>query len=91
MVSSPTVRHPVTLAKEAMTLDHVSGGRFSLGLGAGGAGFDAEVFGGHALTRSQRADRLGEFVEAIDQLLRQVRGPVRPCRAGSDPRTRWRV
>jgi alkanesulfonate monooxygenase SsuD/methylene tetrahydromethanopterin reductase-like flavin-dependent oxidoreductase (luciferase family) len=37
MVSSRTVRHPVTLAKEAMTLDHVSGGRFSLG--AGGAGF----------------------------------------------------
>lgn len=71
MVSSPTVRHPVTLAKEAMTLDHVSGGRFTLGLGAGGTGFDAEVFGGHALTRSQRAGRLGEFVEAIDQLLRQ--------------------
>jgi alkanesulfonate monooxygenase SsuD/methylene tetrahydromethanopterin reductase-like flavin-dependent oxidoreductase (luciferase family) len=71
MVASPAFRHPVTLAKEAMTLDHVSGGRFTLGVGAGGTGFDTEVFGGHAPTRSQRAERLGEFVEAIDQLLRQ--------------------
>ena len=71
MVASPTFRHPVTLAKEAMTLDHVSGGRFTLGVGAGGTGFDAEVFGGRAPTRSQRAARLAEFVEAVDQLLRR--------------------
>jgi alkanesulfonate monooxygenase SsuD/methylene tetrahydromethanopterin reductase-like flavin-dependent oxidoreductase (luciferase family) len=71
LVASPTFRHPVTLAKEAMTLDHVSGGRFTLGVGAGGTGFDAEVFGGHAPSRSQRAARLEEFVEVIDQLLRR--------------------
>ena len=38
MVASPNFRHPVTLAKEAMTLDHVSGGRLTLGIGAGGTG-----------------------------------------------------
>src|SRR3954467_12632434 len=50
LVASPNFRHPVTLAKEAMTLDHISGGRFTLGLGAGGTGFDATVFGGEPLS-----------------------------------------
>src|ERR1041384_674352 len=35
MVASPTFRHPVTFAKELLTLDHISGGRFTLGVGAG--------------------------------------------------------
>ncbi|NEE00105.1 LLM class flavin-dependent oxidoreductase [Phytoactinopolyspora halotolerans] len=71
MVAAPTFRHPVTLAKEAMTLDHVSGGRLTLGLGAGRAGFDSDVFGGPAPTRSELAARFAEFVEAIDRLLRE--------------------
>src|SRR6185437_15172338 len=45
MVVSPTFRHPLPFAKEAMTLDHVSDGRLTLGLGAGGTGFDATVLG----------------------------------------------
>ena len=45
MVASPNLRHPVTLAQDAVTLDHVSSGRFVLGVGAGGLGFDAKVFG----------------------------------------------
>jgi alkanesulfonate monooxygenase SsuD/methylene tetrahydromethanopterin reductase-like flavin-dependent oxidoreductase (luciferase family) len=35
MVSPATFRHPSELAKLATTADHVSGGRFELGLGAG--------------------------------------------------------
>ena len=54
MVASPNFRHPVTLAKEAMTLDHVSGGRLTLGLGAGGPGFDATVLGGARRRRAAR-------------------------------------
>ena len=69
MVSSPNFRHPVALAKDAMTLDHVSGGRLTLGIGAGGIGFDATVLGGEVLPPRVRADRLGEFVEVVGGLL----------------------
>jgi alkanesulfonate monooxygenase SsuD/methylene tetrahydromethanopterin reductase-like flavin-dependent oxidoreductase (luciferase family) len=71
MVASPNFRHPVTLAKDAMTLDHVSQGRLTLGVGAGGTGFDATVLGDELLTPLERAQRLAEFVELLDQLLRQ--------------------
>lgn len=71
MVTSPTFRHPVGLAKEAMTLDHVSGGRLTLGIGAGGTGFDATVLGEAVLSPGRRAARLTEFVDVLDGLLRQ--------------------
>src|ERR1041384_7308319 len=35
-VSSPNFRHPYVLARDAITLDDASGGRFVLGVGAGG-------------------------------------------------------
>jgi alkanesulfonate monooxygenase SsuD/methylene tetrahydromethanopterin reductase-like flavin-dependent oxidoreductase (luciferase family) len=69
MVASPNLRHPLTAAKDAMTLDHISGGRFILGLGAGTAGFDATVFGEDALSPGRRADRLAEYLEVTGGLL----------------------
>ncbi len=80
MVSSPNFRHPVTLAKEAMTLDHVSGGRVTLGVGAGGTGFDATVLGPVLGPASgSRSARFAEFVAVLDDLLRSPayshRGP----------------
>jgi alkanesulfonate monooxygenase SsuD/methylene tetrahydromethanopterin reductase-like flavin-dependent oxidoreductase (luciferase family) len=68
MVASPNLRHPVTLAQDAITLDHVSNGRVELGVGAGGIGFDATVFGREPLTRPELVARLGEFVELLSRL-----------------------
>lgn len=68
LVASPNFRHPVNLAKEALTLDHISGGRLTLGIGAGGTGYDATVFDDEVLTPRERADRLGDFLEVLDGL-----------------------
>jgi alkanesulfonate monooxygenase SsuD/methylene tetrahydromethanopterin reductase-like flavin-dependent oxidoreductase (luciferase family) len=72
-VASPNFRHPVPFAKELMTLDELSQGRFVLGVGAGGTGFDATVLGGAEPTAGERVARLAEFVEALDLLLTQRR------------------
>jgi alkanesulfonate monooxygenase SsuD/methylene tetrahydromethanopterin reductase-like flavin-dependent oxidoreductase (luciferase family) len=71
LVASPNFRHPVNLAKEAMTLDHVSSGRVVLGVGAGGPGFDATVLGGPAPSGAELAGRFEEFVTVLDELLRE--------------------
>src|SRR5438309_11291362 len=68
LVTSPNFRHPVTLAKELITLDDVSGGRITLGIGAGGNGFDATALGQEPWTPRERADRFGEFVPLLDRL-----------------------
>ncbi|MFF3754797.1 LLM class flavin-dependent oxidoreductase [Streptomyces sp. NPDC002018] len=69
LVTSPNFRHPVTLAKDLLTLDDVSDGRITLGIGAGGTGFDATVLGQEAWTPRERADRFAEFVPLLDRLL----------------------
>ncbi|MFJ6907901.1 LLM class flavin-dependent oxidoreductase [Streptomyces griseoluteus] len=69
LVTSPNFRHPVTLAKELISLDDISGGRVTLGIGAGGSGFDATVLGQEAWSPRERADRFAEFVTLLDRLL----------------------
>ncbi|MCM2578548.1 LLM class flavin-dependent oxidoreductase [Streptomyces meridianus] len=69
LVTSPNFRHPVTLAKELISLDDISGGRVALGIGAGGVGFDASALGQEPWTPKERADRFGEFVPLLDRLL----------------------
>jgi alkanesulfonate monooxygenase SsuD/methylene tetrahydromethanopterin reductase-like flavin-dependent oxidoreductase (luciferase family) len=71
MVASPNFRHPVVLAKDAITIDDISCGRFVLGIGAGSpdAG-DANVVDGATLPAPDRGARFREFVELTDRLLR---------------------
>lgn len=72
LVTSPNFRHPVTLAKELITLDDVSDGRVTLGIGAGGNGFDATALrkaDEEAWTPRERADHFGEFLPLLDRLL----------------------
>lgn len=69
LVTSPNFRHPVNLAKELITLDDISGGRVTLGIGAGGTGFDATALGQDPWSPRERADRLAEFVPLLDRLL----------------------
>ncbi|MBN3929351.1 LLM class flavin-dependent oxidoreductase [Streptomyces verrucosisporus] len=69
LVTSPNFRHPVTLAKELISLDDISGGRITLGVGAGGSGFDATALGQEPWTPRERADRFAEFVPLLDRLL----------------------
>jgi alkanesulfonate monooxygenase SsuD/methylene tetrahydromethanopterin reductase-like flavin-dependent oxidoreductase (luciferase family) len=75
LVSSPNYRHPVTLAKEAMTVDDVSGGRLTLGIGAGSISHDAVMLGQAPLSDADRAARLEEFTAHLDVLLRQRETP----------------
>jgi alkanesulfonate monooxygenase SsuD/methylene tetrahydromethanopterin reductase-like flavin-dependent oxidoreductase (luciferase family) len=69
LVTNPNFRHPVTLAKDLITLDDVSGGRVTLGIGAGTTGFDATVLGNNPWSPSERAARFAEFVDLLDRLL----------------------
>ncbi|MEU6766441.1 LLM class flavin-dependent oxidoreductase [Streptomyces sp. NPDC046853] len=72
LVTSPNFRHPVTLAKELITLDDVSDGRITLGIGAGGNGFDATALrkaSEEPWTPRERADHFGEFLPLLDRLL----------------------
>lgn len=70
LVASPNFRHPVPFAQDIMTLDHVSGGRFDLGIGAGGTGADATVLGDAAPSPRERAARFEVFLRMTDELLR---------------------
>ncbi|GAB2952689.1 LLM class flavin-dependent oxidoreductase [Micromonospora polyrhachis] len=73
LVASPNFRHPVSFARQVTTLDDVSNGRVLLGIGVGGLGFDAAVLGAEPLTPRQRVDRLAEFTELFDRILREDR------------------
>ncbi|MCU1491564.1 MAG: hypothetical protein JWM85_2969 [Acidimicrobiaceae bacterium] len=71
LVTSPNFRHPVPLAKEVMTLDDLSGGRLTLGIGAGADSEDARVLGKPPWGQGERTSRFEEFCELLDRLLTQ--------------------
>jgi len=68
-----TYRHPGVLAKQAVTVDHLSGGRLEFGLGAGWAQNEHSMLGLEFGTANDRADRLEEGVQIIRSLWTQPR------------------
>jgi len=70
MVTNITFHNPAVLARQALTVDHVSGGRLELGIGAGGAPSDHDMTGVRYWDPPERAARLREFTEVVDQMLR---------------------
>ena len=68
LVTGNTYRNPALLAKMATTVDIISGGRLSLGIGA--AWFEPEhiAYGFPFYTAKERADRLAESLEVITKL-----------------------
>ena len=58
LVSPLTFRHPAVHLKAAVTLDQMSGGRFSLGIGAGWMELEHDSFGLELYPMTERFDRL---------------------------------
>jgi alkanesulfonate monooxygenase SsuD/methylene tetrahydromethanopterin reductase-like flavin-dependent oxidoreductase (luciferase family) len=65
LVLCDAFRHPAQLSREALTIDHVSGGRFELGLGSGSVPAEFRRFGIDAGDAAARVERLGETLEVL--------------------------
>jgi len=70
LVTLMAFRNPAFLAKQALTVDHLSGGRLELGLGAGGQWIDHQMAGIDVWSPAEQAERFREVVEIVDHLLR---------------------
>jgi F420-dependent oxidoreductase-like protein len=68
MVTGNTYRHPGVLAKMAVTVDHLSGGRLEFGLGAAWAEIEHTMLGLPFGTVGRRIRAMGEALEVIKAL-----------------------
>lgn len=69
MVNGMHHRHPAVTANMAATLDHISDGRFELGMGAGWNFQESDAYGMPLGTLRERSDRFEEGMEVIVSLL----------------------
>jgi probable F420-dependent oxidoreductase len=65
------MREPVYLAKQAMTLDHMSNGRFILGVGLGAYREEFTSWGGKRVEGARRGDLMDEGLAALKLLLEE--------------------
>jgi F420-dependent oxidoreductase-like protein len=70
LVSPVSFRHPTMTARMAAAVDDLSGGRLTLGLGAGWQEREHRNYGWDLLDIPQRFDRFEEGLEVITRLLR---------------------
>ena len=70
LVLCDSFRHPAVLAREAVTIDHASGGRFEIGIGWGSVPDEIERFGIGSTDAGLRVDRLKESLEIMNALWR---------------------
>lgn len=68
LVLCDAFRQPTMLAREAVTLDHFSGGRFELGIGSGSVPEEFTTYGITPTSAKARTDRLTESLEVITRL-----------------------
>lgn len=68
LVLCDAMRHPAVLARQAVTLDHASGGRFELGLGWGSVPQELETFGVASAAARSRVDRMSETLDLLRAL-----------------------
>jgi F420-dependent oxidoreductase-like protein len=71
LVTGNTYRHPVLLAKQAVTVDHLSGGRLEFGIGAAWAEIEHSMYGIEGL--DHRVGRLSESLKIIKSLWTEER------------------
>jgi F420-dependent oxidoreductase-like protein len=69
LVLGNTYRHPAVVANAAATIDHISGGRLILGLGAGWQQSEHEAYGIPLMAPADRLDRLEEACAVLHGLL----------------------
>jgi alkanesulfonate monooxygenase SsuD/methylene tetrahydromethanopterin reductase-like flavin-dependent oxidoreductase (luciferase family) len=68
LVTGNIYRHPGILAKMAATVDHVSGGRLIMGLGAGGDPYADPMLGLPSYPVRERIERLDEACQVLNLL-----------------------
>jgi alkanesulfonate monooxygenase SsuD/methylene tetrahydromethanopterin reductase-like flavin-dependent oxidoreductase (luciferase family) len=68
LVLCDSFRNPAVLAREALALDHASGGRFDLGIGSGSVVSEFEPYGIPTLSGPDRVRRLGETLQVLRAL-----------------------
>ena len=68
LVLCDAFRHPAVLAREAVTLDHASGGRFELGIGWGSVVEEFTTYGVQPIAARERVGRLKETLEIVRAL-----------------------
>src|SRR5215204_2126693 len=68
LVCGNTYRNPAFLLKQAVTVDHISGGRVDFGVGAGWTEREHEAYGWPFPSARERVDRFAEALEIWDRL-----------------------